>query len=224
MENVTDALYIAFGVLIFVIALSVGISLFSQARSTSEVLINNIDKAEYVVLDDDAETSRRVGIETIIPSLYRAFKENYSVRFIDENGKPMTIFKIKTNYGTISTNVLDISANGTNDRYGQYKIIIGNHIQARNFVDWLVSGKPNEEFSISTTSYSLQNKNLYGIIKGKIENGYVFEETLGLYYEEDQLSDNNNNIKEESFATATKDVNKQERRVITYTATKTTNN
>ena len=37
-----------------------------------------------------------VGLETIIPTLYKYFKENYTVIFLESNGKPMELYETQT--------------------------------------------------------------------------------------------------------------------------------
>ena len=84
MENASDALLMAFGVLIFVIAITVAITAFSQARQASDLVIYQADETnfyEYEEVSKGASRSRIVGIETIIPTLYRYYKENYTVLF-----------------------------------------------------------------------------------------------------------------------------------------------
>ena len=46
MENVADALKLAYGVLIFVVAVSLSISTFSNARQSIESIITNRDKTQ----------------------------------------------------------------------------------------------------------------------------------------------------------------------------------
>ena len=93
MENVADALKMAFAVLSFVVALSIAMSSFRQVREVSQVLIEaNDDTYNYKYVEQNVDSSgnlqteRIVGVETIIPSIYRAFKENYKVIFIGKNG------------------------------------------------------------------------------------------------------------------------------------------
>ena len=219
MDNATQALYMAFAMILLVLALSISISLFGQARATSSAIISDIDKTEYVLIEQNENTkSRIVGIETIIPSLYRAFKENYSVRFIDENGNGLKIFRIKNGFNYIETNVLDISPNNN----GNQTVVIGNQVEAVKFVDWLVLGKENE-FQLSPNStksyFRLHPKGVYGIISDRIGHGYSFRETLGLYYQED-IGDSEDTHTSGSIMTSTENVNKTERRIITYTAVK----
>ena len=111
MENAVDALKIAFAVMVFTIALSLAMATFSQARETSETVLFMNDKTNYYEYDEigtatdmgdytqyevrqvDGSTitytdKRIVGIETVIPTLYRYYKENYIVVF-DGIDKPL---------------------------------------------------------------------------------------------------------------------------------------
>ena len=99
MEQATDALKMAFAVLVFVIALSVSVNAFSEAKRTTDVLIENSDReTEYINLENAQEgsayynaeidgsgnvknTIRLVNVESIIPTIYRAYKENYKIVF-----------------------------------------------------------------------------------------------------------------------------------------------
>jgi len=83
MENAVDALKIAFAVMVFTIALTLAISTFSQARETSEAVLYMNDKTNYYSWEEEVNYTeeRIVGIETIIPTLYRYYKENYIVIF-----------------------------------------------------------------------------------------------------------------------------------------------
>jgi len=88
MENVSEALIMAGQVLIFIIALTVCISSFTTARmgidnmiSQSETinLAKNSDEyINYMQIRDNGST-RVVGAETVVSSMYRAIKENYVV-------------------------------------------------------------------------------------------------------------------------------------------------
>lgn len=154
MENVTDALYMAFGVLIFVLALSIAVSSFSLVRLTASGIMDNSDnETQYTYLygttgnvegGGTLETSRIVGKETVIPTLYRAFIENYTVRFYNSNGTALNIIKIKTEHTDTNgkktytydpTNEIDLQNGG-----------IGTHDQAKNFITALVTGKLSDLF------------------------------------------------------------------------------
>jgi len=101
MENAVDALKIAFAVMVFTIALTLAISTFSQARETSEAVLFMNDKTNYYSWEDEvnySEDKRIVGIEAIIPTLYRYYKENYTVIFeLDDTGTKLPIYCLDTN-------------------------------------------------------------------------------------------------------------------------------
>lgn len=95
MENATDALKMAGSVLLFIVALSVAILAFSQARQAIDAVLKFSDRESLAIEDDSrfyylsstSNTKRYVGKETIIPAIYRAYKENYKI-----------IFKFKDDY------------------------------------------------------------------------------------------------------------------------------
>ena len=86
MENAAEALMMAGSVLIFIIALTVTMSSFTTLRAGIDDLL---DQAETIELAKDSEgyinymeskaqgSVRKVGIETIVPTISRAMKENY---------------------------------------------------------------------------------------------------------------------------------------------------
>ena len=88
MENATDALIMAVDMLIFIIALTLCISSFSSVRQGVDNIVN---RPETIKMAKDTEgyinyiqssknkSTRVVGAETVIPTLYRAVKENYVV-------------------------------------------------------------------------------------------------------------------------------------------------
>ena len=92
MENAVDSLKIAFGVLIFTVALSISISTFSNARRAIDGITTIKDKTqEYVYLEPSTTSNRDVGIETIIPlpekgtAFLTEYPDNNSIK-IKENG------------------------------------------------------------------------------------------------------------------------------------------
>lgn len=85
MENAVDALKIAFGVLVFVIALTIAFALLSQAKATSDIMLFASDKTNYYTYSNKAENTegRIVGVDVVISSLYRYYKESVVVRVYD---------------------------------------------------------------------------------------------------------------------------------------------
>ena len=100
MENAVDVLKIAFGVLVFVIALTVAFALLSQAKATSDIMLFASDKTNYYTYSKDADDAegRIVGADVVISSLYRYYKESVVVRIVDKNGKT-TEFNTETDGG-----------------------------------------------------------------------------------------------------------------------------
>lgn len=97
MENAVDALKMAFGMIVFVIAMSATIYLISVATSTSEVLLYAADSTNYydnIKLENAEVTTRTVSIETIIPTLYRYYKENFAVEIFDKDGNLVQLFDL----------------------------------------------------------------------------------------------------------------------------------
>lgn len=88
MENATHALYMAFAVLIFVMALTISMVSFTNAKNTADVILYAKDETnyyEYTNVTGKADENRIVGLETIIPTLYKYYKENYTVVFKQGN-------------------------------------------------------------------------------------------------------------------------------------------
>lgn len=102
MENATDALKMAFAVMIFVIALTVSIVMFSQLNQTSKLVLSGSDSTKFYEYEEATdERNRIVGLETIIPTLYKYYKENYTVLFLESNGEPLKLYETQQKDKTI---------------------------------------------------------------------------------------------------------------------------
>lgn len=96
MENVTRALMIAFSMLIFVIAFTYAMYLINKLTATSSTLLDSVSTTNYydnIQVSGDV-TSREVGIDTIVPVLYRYYKENYAVKILKSNGDLIQVFDV----------------------------------------------------------------------------------------------------------------------------------
>ena len=84
MENATDALKMAFAVIVFTMALTIAIIMFSQLNQVSKIVISSTDITQYYEYEiaTNEEQTRIVGLENIIPTLYKYYKENYTVLFL----------------------------------------------------------------------------------------------------------------------------------------------
>ena len=227
MENAVDSLKIAFGVLIFTVALSISISTFSNARRAIDGITTIKDKTqEYVYLEPSTTSNRDVGIETIIPALYKAYSENYRVEFWvkDSAGteKKLILYSrrnveareknweevnyidlIDENFGSESLAIDHLNALLTN---GHTKFYI-NASKAYGVKDISAYKRYNSTNTIllydeEIGSIAIGSEGLYEFLKDK-----KFEERLGEYYQED---------KSEGKVSDTLEINKTKKRIITY--------
>ena len=201
MENAAEALKMAAAVLIFVLALSISINSFSEVRQTSQTILNYRDREyETTYVEDNGSTERSVGTETIIPSIYKAYKENYKIIF--EIGSIEYLYQKKITEGNYKNiNYIDLQ-----------KEVLANEEQKQRFIQAILyglnsfgtqAGAVEQEFKNLGIEFNPQNKD--GIFP-KIVNG-EYKESLGVYYQEEVDSGNPSQISEN---------NKKKKRVITY--------
>lgn len=201
MENATEALQMAFGVLVFVIALSISINAFGEARRTSQVLLDYTDREyDYTYVEDNQTTKRIVKAETIIPSIYKAYKENYKIVFKKNKTKGMELYK-----RLVATNSNDMKSICSIDLE---KIdVLGSDEQKERFIKILLYGYENDEevkiFKDAGLDLPAKGNGLYDKIKD-----YTFKESLGIYYQEELQS---------AETDSEPNANKNKKRVITYT-------
>lgn len=195
MENAVDALKMAAAVLIFVLALSICINAFGEARITTETILNYKDRElDYTYVDYNSEdTQRTVGLETIIPSIYKAYKENYKIVF-EFRDATEGLYQKKQEDGTYK-NICYIDLENET---------LGSEEQKNNFIKAIIYGRTfisNPDNLENALKIKLNDNGLYNKYKD-IE----FKEYSGVYYRE-----------ETAGATKEPDVNKTVKRVITYT-------
>lgn len=116
MENAADALRIGAWVLIFVMALSVCINAFGQAKTSMDAILAYNDREYYTSYidenaykDDDGNlvTQRTVGYQDIVPTIYRAYKDNFRITF--KITPTIEVFKKKNSSGSSeSVNYIDL--------------------------------------------------------------------------------------------------------------------
>lgn len=99
MDNVVDALIMGFAMLVFVIALTAAMYMFNQVTATSEVVLYVADRTNYFenIEIDEANlnvTTRIVDLDTIIPTLYRYYKENFCVKICDDRNDQNELIQI----------------------------------------------------------------------------------------------------------------------------------
>ncbi len=198
MENATEALHIGASVMIFVVALSISISAFGRARETAQLVLNYRDREyDYAYVENSGTTERIVNAETIVPSIYKAYKENYKIVF---KGVGPVYQKRNTKE--------DFATNARIDIYSidLEKDVLGSDEEKERFIRCLLYGskaeyrKDIENFEKS--GIFLNKSDFYGTI---IQEGTKFKESLGVYYQEELQGQ-----------TDTPDANRTKKRVITY--------
>lgn len=172
MENGVEALKIASAVLIFVLAVTITISAFTSASQALNRIFNTYNADEYVT---DAEGNfmnfvrfeggtREVGIETIIPSIYRAYKENYAIYFYNSANEPLELYTT------------------TQLRYDETsKATITEEIIV-NYIDLEKEKHASVEAAIKNIKNLLDEKGLYQTLQSGTG---TFIEKLGEYYMDD---------------------------------------
>ena len=198
MENAADALKMAAAVLIFVVALSISSTAFGEARATATTILEYRDREyDYTYVDGSESTQRTVGLETIVPTIYRSYKENYKIVFDSNLIGGEGVYKKKN------------AETGDNDPcyyIDLEKETLGNDSQKERFILAILYGEKSENFTeikneFKNLGISLNSEGIYDKIQGEVV------ENLGIYYQEDQGNDQQSNVP---------NVNKTVKRVITY--------
>lgn len=216
MENAVDALKMAAAVLVFVMALGISISSFSQARTTADILIKYTDRETVTqYTQDTGDTTRIVGAETIIPTIYRAYNENYKILFYNSVGDLIELYTKMENGARVSVNYIDLEKEVLGDNRQQDNFIMallygtdatlqradGTEIDFYDFVDGLNSG------------IDLNSNGIYDTIL----KGNTFVEKFGVYYQEELTTiDADTDISDQYEDTKTPDADKTKKRVISY--------
>lgn len=192
MENAAEALKLAAAVLIFVLALSICVNAFAEARIASQTILDYRDREfESEYLDYNREnTERIVGIETIVPSIYKAYKESYKIVFDEEIG----LYQEKQDDGTWKPiNYIDLKeenlASGTEEKFIKVILYGKNSVEEQYVINFEAPGR-----------IKFYEEGLYNKIKGM-----TFYEKSGIYY-----------IDEVDGATDGPIASKRTKRVITY--------
>ncbi len=201
MENAADALKMAGAVLLFVLALSVIIFSFGQVRETADTILDYKDRETSYINGNNyyttTGTERQVGLETIIPSIYRAYIEEYKIVL---DGLKEPIYKIKINGEWVDKYTLDLET-------AQNKIYSNVSFGAGRTPEEFIKGILYGEFEGGQTAFEKKyNIKLAGdSLYSRLSKASMIKEYLGVYYQNDD-----ENIP---------DVNKNEKRIITYKIT-----
>ena len=208
MENAADAIKMAGAVLLFVLALSIIIPFFSQARETTDLILDARDR-ETTYLNGNyyykaTGNERQIGWETIVPTVMRAYLENYKIVF-DKKLLGGSLYTIKLGDGTkIEKYSLDLE---TNDNTQYQNISFSGEDEKFEFLCGILyhKFKDNDEVKFKEKfGIEIRDKALSGLVEGK-----VITESLGVYYQDD-------NKQTDSEEQKTPTINKTKKRIITY--------
>lgn len=236
MENAAEALTMAGSVLLFVLALSIALLLFTQARETIDILIRNTDREAlidsidtsteegrilqgefyYVANSTNPETIRNVGLETIIPSLYRAYTESYTVVFNFPDG--YYLYQYKPENSINWQNICSVDNPDVDDANADTDDLLNGIVYGKDYCDPRIGNfvKGNRQLLDGHTS-------LYDYLQNKLNRGGHIEEQLGTYYIDDTYlggadRDLTNAHPADHVTTVDEvNVNKTKRRIIIYT-------
>ena len=128
MENAVDALKMAGAAMLFVLAFTIAMFMFSKARTTTDAVLDNLKLEDYFsrVEPLKGNETRKVGIESIIPTLYRYCQsdDNIMIRIIDENVEDLQIFD--KNIESIAHNEFEASNPEDQTYYDRLKTLYGD--------------------------------------------------------------------------------------------------
>lgn len=231
MENAAEALKMAAAVLIFVLALSICIASFSQARVASQTLLERTDREYYATFMLGGDTERKVGLETIIPTIYKAYYENYKIVFKDSetsdgapNNIPGGLYKQKNrntgNWDPVYEIDLEQQTQGTRIELFLAAILYGTNSHNYNGED-ISDDLDTLEYDLQAQKIQLPTSGLCGKIGDK-----ELTEYFGQYYQDDVYAaagdEDNEDYRPSSDAANqvsganTPEANKVMKRVITY--------
>jgi len=96
MENAVDALKMAGAAALFILAFSIAMTMFTRARQTTDAVLDNLNLEDFFQKVDPLKSNvtREVGIETVIPTLYRYAQSdaNIRIRILDKDGTEHQVF------------------------------------------------------------------------------------------------------------------------------------
>lgn len=219
MENAAEALKMAGGVLLFIIALSVSIISFGQVRQTADTIFSSKDReTEYIDGDyyyqvgDGSSSERTVGLETILPTISRVYSENYKIIFEGLNDPIYTVIKSGEKRICLDGE-FDNAIRGVGTE---------NEKQFLNAVLYGDKGGANSIFNLNfSKKIRLPNTSLHTQLTRAVSNGKIIEYS-GRYYQDDEVKTNESGSSSSTEDEPTKigddvpDANKTRKRVITY--------
>lgn len=162
MEDAAEALKMAFSVFAFIIAIGLAFTTFNQSKRVADIVVSSSDRT-YVESYTESEIineekyGRIVGAETVIPNLYRYYKEKYTIEIANSSETIENVFDLDTEQRYRDGMVGDNNKNKNKPEYRTYKgtsyeqqlyptgvywLGSNTNTDAKLRVDGYVSGKP----------------------------------------------------------------------------------
>lgn len=187
MENAADALKIAFAVMVFVLALSLSISCLSEANSAVQAVAFMRDReTNYTYVTPSSKLTRIVGVETVVTSMYKAYEENFQIRFYKADGTELFLYyrtdnngnRIKKDNADIPVTYIDLKDENyanAEEAITHLNFLLGNY---RNYNDTYYNKNVNLNKYKNQIIKNDYPDGLYNFFAGK-----KFKENLGEYYQ-----------------------------------------
>ena len=106
MEDVADALKIAFAIFVFVVAVALLFSLTSQAKETADIVLYYNDETNFYDYEGSSDENRIVPVSEVISTLYRYYKESICVTVdLDSIGKGVETFDLASRNYTAEADI-----------------------------------------------------------------------------------------------------------------------
>lgn len=216
MENATHALTMVLTITVFVMALTVSIVSFSNVKEVADVIIYTKDETNYYEYQGEigkAAENRIIGLETIIPTMYKYYKENYTIVFkqgmYNYDTGNITDWKYLTVYETTANRNWQSSYNKLmNEKYGiekpdnkifsfdldeetlRHEPWTGSYDRIKNNLDCFLNGKTyiNPNNNTNYLNYSKPPLQTGGFIS-KYKNAKFVETIVEYKYNSSQKND-----------------------------------
>lgn len=229
MENAVDALKIAFAVFVFIMAISISMYMFTMVGETSDIVLQSSDVTafmEYTEMSDMIGDDRIVGLETIIPTLYKYYKENYTIIFRNSDGTPLELYETQTNSDLWSASYTNKYYNDNKDKRicsfdvdeetSRREPWTGNANYYKQNLDMFLSGGTFESPSGNGLDYNYSDRNINGWGNKSFIDQYKdkrFRESLGEY----TINNSASNTEDGEGSSGLPNTNERTKRVIVYT-------
>lgn len=178
MENAVEALKFAGAIMVFALALTISISSFSQANEAITAIVNLRDReTDYTYVTPADDLTRTVGVETVVASMYRAYRENIEIYFFDERtgtAKTLPLYYKTNNEGDrVMDNSYPVEVNYINSELENF----GSTKDAVEHLDFLLK-RNSPTYDGKYKEQIIHTEGLYEYL-----SGFKFKESFGEYYQ-----------------------------------------